>query len=170
MARRETNREDLLHEATALVERIELAATESPTADRVVVGFRAKAAMSIFFGGGAVYQFNTRGELRRAYCDGLLFKAVRGRLVLLQRTRQPSEVRLLRHELSEEEQARFLSQMRCRLNEFVGRLKAGRLSVVGQVPPDADVLGRVRTWFADHDPCVVARMPHVLAAGGDHCG
>ena len=76
----------------------------------IVVGFRRDGALSIFFGDDPVYQFNAAGELRRAYCDGLLFKAVRGRLVSLRRVRgQHDEVQLVRHDLTRREQAAFLS-------------------------------------------------------------
>ena len=93
MARDESSREDLLREATALVERIELRITAPISAahdrdDHVVVGFRANGAASFFFGDDPVYQFNSAGQLRRAYCGGLLFKATHGRLVSLQRVRQ----------------------------------------------------------------------------------
>ena len=76
---RNPNREDLLREATALVERIELVPhrdRQFDASEPIVVGFRADGALSIFFGDDPVYQFNAAGELRRAYCDGLLFKAV----------------------------------------------------------------------------------------------
>src|SRR5215212_742956 len=119
MARDESSREDLLREATALVERIELRprATDFSTAasklidQPIVAGFRRDGALSIFFGEDRVYQFNPAGELRRAYCNGKLLKATRGRLASLDRARTQHEVQLARHELSAIEEAEFLSQM-----------------------------------------------------------
>ena len=113
--------------------------------EHVVAGFRADGALSIFFGADPVYHFNAAGELRRAYCDGLLFKAERGRLVSLERVRQENEVQLVRHELSDAEQAAFLADDE-RAAARVGGAMRGELhwSSVGQVPADADVLGRVR--------------------------
>lgn len=160
MAREESDREDLLREATAFVERIEFAPTDRPAADRVFIGFRADGAMSAFFGADPVYQFNAAGELRRAFCKGLLFKAMKGRLISLERGRQKHQVQLLRHELSEQEQARFLSQMRGRLREFVDQFNTRQLAVVGQVPAQTNVLGRVRNWFAAHESFPIARTPH----------
>src|SRR5262245_12366974 len=105
MARQESDREDLLREATALVERAELkVAGES---EPMTVGFRRDGSLSVFFGGDAVYQFNTAGELRRAFAGGLLYKAERGRLVELRRERSADEVALVRRELPDEESARF---------------------------------------------------------------
>ena len=141
MAREETDREDLLREATALVERIEFAPQDDPAADHVVAGFRAESALSLFFGSDPVYQFNSVGQLRRAFASGLLVKADRGRLVSMRRIRQQGEVQLVRHEFSEDEQAVFISDMHYRLREFLTRLNAGHLNIVGQVPAAADVLG-----------------------------
>src|SRR5687767_14012240 len=116
MAREESNREDLFREATALVERIELvpklakstASTITAGDEPIVAGFRTDGALSSFFCADPVYQFNAAGELRRAYCDGLLFKAVNGRLVSLRRERNEQEVQLARHELSDIEQEEFV--------------------------------------------------------------
>jgi hypothetical protein len=163
MAREESPREDLLREATAFVERIELAPGGQPSNGHVVAGFRADGAMSIFFGEDPVYQFNAAGQLRRAFCDCELYKAIGGRLVSLRRVRQDRELQLLRHELASDEQETFLAQMRQRLSEFVKQLDGGQMLIVGQVPADVDVLGRVRQWFAEHDSIAVARHPHAGA-------
>jgi hypothetical protein len=72
MARDETKREDLLAEATALVERIQIV---SQSAGTITAGFRANGALSLFFDEDPAYHFNSAGELRRAYCAGLLIKA-----------------------------------------------------------------------------------------------
>jgi hypothetical protein len=163
MARQEIDREDLLRDATALVERIELAPSDSPSANHVVTGFREDGALSIFFGAEPVYQFNTAGHLRRAFAGGLLFKSVGGRLVSLERVRRPGEVQLVRHELTEDEQAVFVSQMHYRLREFLSQLNTGRLTVVGQVPSEADVLGRAREWLTEHESITIAESPSVQA-------
>src|SRR6184192_244955 len=98
MARVERDREDLLAEATALVERVELEVAGWP--GHVVLGFRASGCGSVYFGADEAYQFNTTGELRRAYRDGALYKAERRRLVRLARQRTAEEVQLIRHELN----------------------------------------------------------------------
>lgn len=68
MARDESRREDLLREATAFVERIELvpsSSTSKAAETPIVVGFRADGALSVFFGEDPAYQFNAAGELLR---------------------------------------------------------------------------------------------------------
>lgn len=167
MAREESSREDLLREATALVERIELAlrATESLSAGNhtdqdVVVGFRRDGALSIFFGEDPVYQFNAAGELRRAYRDGKLLKAVGGKLAALDRIRTNNETQLVRHDLTAEEQAAFLAKMRGDLEHFAQAISASSFEIVGQVPAGADVLSRVKHWFASHTKWPIAAKPN----------
>jgi hypothetical protein len=160
MARRESDREDLLREATALVERIELAVLTDPPSPPITAGFRSNGTLSIFFGADSVYHFNERGELRRAYCNGLLYKADRGRLASLRRVRQQHEVQLVRSELSVNEQAVFLQWMSSLLGQLRDQLARGDYRIVGQVPPDADVLGRLFEWLNSHDSPSVAARPH----------
>jgi len=159
MARDESSREDLLHEATALVERIEIVPrTSNP--QHIVAGFRSDGAFSIFFGEAPVYQFNAKGELRRAYIDGKLLKATQGQLAALQRVRTPTEVQLVRHQLSRDEEAAFLSQMDERLRHLFELINANMLEVVGQVPPDIDVLSRLKTWLVTSEKRSIATKPN----------
>jgi hypothetical protein len=147
MARHESDREDLLAEATALVERVELSiAGES---EPVTAGFRRDGALSVYFGSDPVYQFNAVGELRRAYRGGLLYKAERGRLVELRRERSPAEVALVRRELSDAETAALLSAARARLAKLHESLAGGTVQIVGQVPEECEVASRVRQLLAD---------------------
>ncbi len=168
MARDESSREDLLREATALVERIEIVPRSSGSSiaanelrgEHIVAGFRPDGALSIFFGEDPVYQFTPAGELGRAYCDGMLLKAVRGRLVALQRTRTQREVQLVRHELNETEEAASAEQMAKYLGELVTLLDTNSFEVAGQVPHDVDVAGRLRDWLATHKQWPIARRPN----------
>ncbi len=93
MDRQQSDREDLLAEATALVERIELVLPGY--AEPIVAGFRASDCASLFFGTDPVYQFNSQRQLRRAFVDGLLYKAECGRLVSLTRTQNVLAVELI---------------------------------------------------------------------------
>jgi hypothetical protein len=170
MAREESDREDLLREATALVERIELKPLDLLVSENVVVGFRRDGAMSVFFGADPVYQFNAAGELRRAFCAGRLLKAVHGSLVSLRRVRGQNAVELLRHDLTPDEQSLFLSNMMMRLSDLSEQLEMGRFSVVGQVPAGADVLGRVQKWLAAHRSAGIAKAPNVGRAKRGHDG
>jgi hypothetical protein len=160
MPRDEQDREDLLREATALVERIELVpAAGEPNAEPIVIGFRRNGGLSIFFGADPVYQFNPAGELRRAYRDGLLYKAERGRLVSLARTRTPREVQLVRKEPTEHENHEFVARMQGRLRELAADLAGGGYRVIGQVPAESDVLARAQRWLAEHDGLPIAASP-----------
>ena len=145
MSRHEEQREDLLREATALIERVEL--TISGSTESIVAGFRRDQSASVFFGQQLVYQFNSANELRRAFVDERLYKAECGRLVQLTRHRTNDEVQLLRHEVSVAETADFLAQASARLANLNAALKSGQFQIVGQVPNDADVVSQVRDWL-----------------------
>jgi len=145
MARDEHDREDLLREATALIERAELALPGE--AEHLVAGFRRDGGLSLFFGPDPVYQFNAARHLRRAFVAGTMFKAERGRLVALHRHRETDRVLLLRRELNDQETAAFLAAMAKRLERLRDALDVARYSVVGQVPADADVPGRIVAWL-----------------------
>jgi hypothetical protein len=168
MARDESDREDLLRAATALVERIDLIpsgvsliATSPLGVGHIVAGFRSDGALSIFFGEDPVYQFNVEGELRRAYRDGKLLKAVHGRLVALQRVRTEHEVQLVRHELSKAEEAAFLTQMCDLIRKFAALARANAFEVARQVPEDSNVLARLQGWLLAHDRWQIAPRPNV---------
>jgi hypothetical protein len=148
MAREESDREDLLREATALVERVELRAGDEPEA--ITAGFRRDGSLSLFFGADPVFQFNTAGELRRAFLRGKLLKAERGKLVELTRVRTAGETQLWRSELDAEATAELLAAMGRRIADLAEALAGGRLEIVGQVPADADVIGRLRTELLKH--------------------
>ena len=168
MAGEESNREDLLREATALVERIEVVRRDLPggspdeAAERehIVAGFRANGAFSVFFGDDPVYQFNAAGELRRAFCDGLLFKASRGHLVSIRRVRTANEVQLVTHVVSESEEAAFLTRALDHLNGFAQQMDDRVFEIVGQVPQNADVLGRARAWLVSLRSIRIAARPN----------
>ena len=68
MAKQQQDKEDILREATALVNRIEIQFSQKTASkESVFVGFRRDGAISCFFGADPVYQFNTRHEIRRGY-------------------------------------------------------------------------------------------------------
>jgi hypothetical protein len=160
MARDESDREDLLREATALVERIELVPKDGADDQHIVAGFRRDGALSVFFGEEPVYQFNAAGALRRAYSDGKLLKALHGQLVALQRVRTELEVQLIRHELAKAEQTAFLSIMSDRMRMLATLLSTNEFEVAGQVSQDSDVLGRIRRWLAAHSQWTIANQPN----------
>ena len=147
MSRQESDREDLLREATALVERIELRLAEQP--ESIVAGFRRDGAASFFFGQSPVYQFNSRCELRRAYVGGLLYKVDSGKLVEMRRERTATAVELRSRPLSPEETSKFLLDVEDCLKRLRDALIARIAEVVGQVPSDKDVATRVAAWLRE---------------------
>jgi hypothetical protein len=159
MARQEHEREDLLAEATALVERVEIAI--SGCRDHVVMGFRADGCGSVYFGQDEAFHFNTRNELRRAYYRGRLFKAHRGRLIALSRQRRADRVELVADDLDDARTAHFLQHFSTRVAELRAVLESGEYQCVGQVPPEGDVLARAKRWLAVlPTPPVIAARPH----------
>lgn len=159
MARSEHDREDILREATALVERVELGLDGEQ--ESLVVGFREQSGPAFFFGPDPVYQFNSDSELRRAYRDGLLLKAENGNLVELRRERHGSSLRLMRRTLTAVELAETLDLLEKRLEALARTLDQQNYAVVGQVPEDVDLVGRVFAWLRKRPPrLVVADRPH----------
>lgn len=152
MARHESDREDILREATALLERAELLIPGE--SEPVVIGFRLGGAASVFFGGDPLYQFNSQRELRRAYVAGLLYKAEQGRLVELRRERIGSETALLRRELSDAETDVLLGAAEPRLLAMAAHLCGGAARVDRQIPDGADIVPGIVAWLA--------RLPYPL--------
>jgi hypothetical protein len=161
MALHEADREDLLAEATALVERMELAV--GGFGQPIVVGFRRDGCTSVYFGADPAYHFNKRNELRRAYLGGLLHKAEHGKLISLERQRTAAEVQLLRRDLTAAESQQVVSDMAERLRALDEALSADSFRVVGVVPADGNVLNRVQRWLAEirSRPIAIAQSPRV---------
>jgi hypothetical protein len=159
MASEQHDREDLLREATALVERVELQVADH--CDSIIVGFRRDASASVFFGADPVYHFNSTGELRRAFWNDRLYKAEQKRLVSLRRERTQSATQLVRRELTEAEQSEFRSEMRRRLLELIESVAGGHFRVVGQVPNDADVVRRLEPLLPKLADAEIAHGPRV---------
>jgi len=160
MARQEQRREDILREATALVERAEFQL--QGYAEPVVVGYRRDGSASFFFGDDYVFQFNSARQLRRVYYEGLLLKAEAGELVSLSRHRRADEVVLRRHNLTVEETNRMLAQVRQHLDQLAQELRTVTYTMVRQVPAEADIASKTDRWLAMlGDQFVIARRPHV---------
>jgi hypothetical protein len=147
MARSESQREDLLREATALVERAEIRIPDET--DSIVFGFRRDGSASFFFGADPVLQFNSAGEFRRGYIGGLLYKAERGRLISLRRERSETEVALIRTALNSDEAQSLLSDARARLIRLQMALTSDSITLIGQLPPDRNVISRAATWLSN---------------------
>jgi hypothetical protein len=160
MPRREEQREDLLAEATALVERAEFQIAAEPAP--VVIGFRRNGAASVYFGQDVAYQFNPANQLRRAFVDNRLFKADRGRLSSLVRIRTENEVQLVRHDLDPTEMDAIVAQIGARIARLRDEILSGRAQVLRQVPESGDVTARIVTWLRQlGDPVEIAHSPRV---------
>jgi hypothetical protein len=159
MARDEEPREDLLRDATALVQRVELQV--EGFVEPIVAGFRRDGAASFYFGQDVSYQFNTAGQLRRGYVAGRLYKAEAGLLVQLTRRRTVDEVELLRHDCNAAEEQTFLATVGQKLTALQRALADGDFRALGQIPPDGNVAGRVGDWLSIHSgPIPLACSPH----------
>ena len=160
MARQEHDREDLLREATALVERVELRCDHF--ADPIVIGFRRSGEGSIYVGGEPVFQFNAQLQLRRGFFEGQLLKAEKGTLVSLERVRTPQEVQLLRTELSGPQTHAVMTELHACIATLRQTLSEQCFTIVGQVPVHADVVSRVVAWFKSlPEKISIANAPNV---------
>ena len=160
MARHEADREDIMREATALVERAELLVPGF--AERIVVGFRREGAASVFFGQDPVVHFNAQNQLRRAYVRGELLKAEHGQLVRLRRQRTAEETQLLRSQLTPDEQDALLESFRAKLQQLQRAISVGQAQVTACQPDDAPILARIENWLPQVcDTIAIAHKPNV---------
>lgn len=152
MSRHETDREDLMLEATAFTQRIELAVPLQ--SDSIVIGVKRNGAWSIYFGAEPVYQFDTSHRLRRAFTNGYLWRTQGTTLARLERERTASQTNLVRHDLTPTELLDFLTSVRQRLSEFVSAWETGQVHCLRQVPTDENL-----------EPVILAALRSVLASG-----
>jgi len=141
----EHEREDLLREATALVERVSIRLPSRD--DEVLIGFRRDHSAAFYFGAEPVYQFTSNGRLRRAFSEGALYKAEAGRLVRMIRRRTADATELVATTLDESATRAFLEVMRRDLERLHDALAKGNFRLVGQIPADADMIARVNCWL-----------------------
>ena len=151
MAHRETDRDDLIREATALVRRAEFHIPGD--AEPVVVGFRSNAALSVYFGGDPVYHFDAEGRLRRAFVDGQLYRTQGETLTRLRRVRTESRIVLHRQDLSPIELDRFRHIMRDRLRRLQTALQQHEARFLRCVLDDDDLRPQLNDRL---EPCLAA--------------
>ena len=144
MARNESDREDLLSQATALTRRIELSVPGEP--ELVVAGFHSNGGLSIYFGSDPVYQFNRTGRLRRGYVDGALYRTQGATLARLIRHRTATATELQRHDLAEQELEEFLAVMRRRVQRLLAAIAQNQTTIQRQIPTDRDIIDDLTTF------------------------
>ena len=160
MAREEHPREDLLRDARNISPRVLVRLALPVDAEPVFCGFRGDA-ISFYFGEDPVYQFNPRGELRRAFVNGQLIKAEGGELIAMQRERTATSSTLASRDLSPQERVQLLDDMTARLSHFRHALAEGAYELEGEVPAGSNAIERVRGWLARHTEFVAANTPRV---------
>jgi hypothetical protein len=141
MARHEEDREDLMREAVALPDRVELcvAGFEVP----ISIGFRTTSAMSIFVGQDPVYQYDPDGRLRRAFVGGLLYRSQHSTLAMLQRKRTETQTLLLRTDLGDAELSQFRENMNVLVSVLHQRLTFAEFETLRRVPEATDHISRI---------------------------
>ena len=141
MARHETQREDLMAEATALCERIEFSVAGQ--AEPIVAGFRKNGQWSLYFGSDPAYHFASDGALRRAFVGNDLYRSQGHTLARLTRIRTGDAVQLVRHDLEPDELQRFLAETQERVGRLYTAVEQRSVRIIGQVPRESDLLPRL---------------------------
>ena len=141
MATNESPREDLIREATALIERAELQL--SPDSPLITIGYRRNNAFSLFIDQDPVYQFDPDCRLLRAFVNGLLYRSQQTTLARMQRQRSAAQTILNRTDLSAEQLMEFRQNMAQHLARILQAIEAGQFSIVRQIPDQFEVAVRV---------------------------
>ena len=166
MAKQKQDKEDILREATALVNRVELKLDgKGESDDSVFVGFRRDGAVSFFYGSEPVYQFNNQHAFRRGYYQSTMLKAEQGKLVQLTRSREGEQLVLLRREYNEQQTVEFCEEMRQNLLNLLAAIRSEKYELIGFVVEDNTVeqlLIQVADWIENHAGQIrVANVPNV---------
>ncbi len=151
MARTETDKEDLMVEATALVARAEFSRdvnTAHETAWNIVtVGFKKNGSCSVYFEQDPFYQFDADGLLRRSFAGGLLFRTQSSTLAQLQRVRTDDRTTLSRTDLAAGELEDFRQRMRVHLEELQKEFANQTLTMLRCVSDDSDMQARTTCFL-----------------------
>ncbi len=135
-----------MREGIALVRRAEFAVDFEP--DPIVAGFRANGWFSIYFGDDLAVTFDEACRLRRAFSAGFLYRTQGETLARLDRQRADGETSLVRHDLSPDELADFLAQMRERLMRLCDGLQHGEAAVTRAVGEPSALRAEIAAMLA----------------------
>lgn len=138
MARQESDREDLMKEAIALVRRAEFRI--AGIADTCVAGFRSNNAFSIYFGPDPTFHFDQTGRLRRAFVEDRIYRTQGNTLARLIRVHTSQQTELQRFDLPAGELADFLDQTQRRLQTLHAALLRRDVTIIAQIPSENDFL------------------------------
>lgn len=151
MARTESDKEDLIRDATALVERAELVCDHDETL--ITIGFFRDGRCTVYLNQDPFYQFDSEGRLRRAYENGLLYRSQTDTLSSMVRERSsdadgnPQSVTLSRRDLDASELHEFLTRMHGYLRPLRDHIAASRYTVRRAVTADGDLPGQTLTML-----------------------
>lgn len=157
MATNESDKEDLITDATALVERAEYECgfNASKKNEIVTVGFRRDNSLSLYFDQDPFYQFDSNRLLRRSFEAGFLYRSQGHTLAKLDRHRSDTTTTLHRSDLSESQLAEFRQRMQQRVTELLQLLRSGdyiRLRCVsGRGDIDQRTTGALQTILKHED-------------------
>ena len=156
MSRSESDRENMMRDATALRIRAEIQIPDCD--DSVVAGCRDNGGWSFYFGQDPCYHFSEAGELRRAFAGDRLYRTQGETLAKLHRVRLEESTQLIRRDLDRSELDSFLSDMRARLTSLRTALHTGTAKLIQAVPDDTDVPGQLLEFLR-----IIADTPRALA-------
>ena len=146
MARNESDREDLMREATALVRRCQWVRHDGTAV--AICGFRREGALSIYLGADPVYHFDSNGLLKRAFRSGRLYRTQGGTLAELNRQRTREATYLVRKDLDERERDDFLAEMSQQIEKLRREMTNGVVTISERVPQkDTDIQNDLATAF-----------------------
>ena len=156
MARIEEDKEDLIADGVAMINRAEYSWQKKPATaawDTVTVGYRADGSCSLYFNQDPFYQVDGAGRLRRAFVDGFLFRSDGATLNRLHRQRTAEQTTLLREDLTERELTEFQMVMKQHVRDFLDAVKAESMQIqrcVFQNPETPHQLPNTLTLILSH--------------------
>lgn len=145
MAKQAEDREDLLRDATAYERRIEFLPLDQLP---IFVGFREGGEPSFYFGQNHVLQYNSQGELRRAFWQDRMLASYKHKLHWLERG--AGRVRLTRTPLDEEAYREFAAVSVAALQALLSALLADNLPIKAEVPVAGNLRAEIREWLRTH--------------------
>lgn len=143
MARIEEDKEDLIRDATALVERAEIRC--AGMAEVITIGVFRDGRCSVYFDQDPFYQFDQQGRVRRAFEAGFLYRSQQSALSRIHRRRdsnangEPEQVVLERIDLNASELQDFAQRMRLLIQKLLQQLEGQEYRVLRAVTPDGGI-------------------------------
>ena len=155
MAKDAHDREDLLRDATGYVQRVEFTIPDRD--EPIFCGFRQCGAFSLYWTQADVLQFNSAGELRRAFWQHRMLASYKRQLHWLEKSE--GRVRLERTLLSERELEKFQSEAANWLQQVRNRLNSSAIANVEEFPTEGNVLQQVNKWLGCNVELTLAIHP-----------